>query len=428
MNNNSLLNHYNNFMLLIKKNPVVYKPVYGSNSIAFYYLSTVWTKSKGKSQNIYIDTIKEKIEYIVNILNNEPELVSDYIERYEQNISYLSYYLNGNYELFGNILKGLLDTKVYSIKFLNSYNYRAFVMYLHGLDIALFFQNIIDIVSILRITKYCEKIIKEVEINNDSNTKLKKLKEIKKYITANALILTYFKKKNEEHIEENMRKFTTELLKKESSYSPVGSMKSYQGKEEEIQFGRIFDGLEIQWYTQGFNSTMENVYSNTRQKSESTHLWVSNRMKFEYILTNQEIATKIINSSDNISIVPLKNFIDKILGENNIEEIYIFLTSLCQCFTYLERAFVLYDFLLNYDISLEGKDNFQFKTIKGDNGTFLTPFYQLYYLIQKHMTMTKTNIRKFKNVPNNGSKNKQKPNKPKTISQKRKKIKKTFMP
>jgi hypothetical protein len=381
MNNNIVYREFMTFANYLDNDNILYGP----SSVTYYYLETKWNtvtffERRNKNRE---DGIKEKIEYIIDILAKNPELVYNYINSYLIT-SYLTAYLNGNNELLGNILNGLLNPTIYNPKFTDSYECRAFIIYLNNLDSGAFFNDIIDLVKILRITNYCETRISEAENNNNGNNKLKKLKELKKYVTTSAFINAYFQKKNDGNTEENLKKFTNELLKKESPYSPVGRVESRQGKPEERQSGRIFDGLEIQFVSQGHNSK-HNIYSNVRQKSvKDNHLWIPNKTKFEYILQNQELATEIINSSDNKSIVPLKNFIEKVLN-NDITEIYNLLYNLCHSFTYFERAFTLYTFLLHYNTPLEGKNNYEFKTIKNEDGTFLTPFYQLYHLIRKHI-------------------------------------------
>ncbi len=226
----------------------------------------------------------------------------------------------------------------------------------------------------------------------DRSIKAKALKEITYYFGYQAVydfceVYIFInedlsnKEINDEY--KKIKKFTRSIVKYGSDFSPFGQIHKYQGVSER-QFGRVFDALEVQWYTQGNNSS-SNHYRDVRQRlinrTGDKDPWVSNYNKFVYILENWETARDLIADAGKDSVLePLQDF--------NHEDVHNLLEDLVNDDTYLSRAWILYSFANEYKISVEGKslnsngENIKFKTIRGNSGTILTPLFYLYDAIR----------------------------------------------
>jgi hypothetical protein len=188
-----------------------------------------------------------------------------------------------------------------------------------------------------------------------------------------------------------------------SSYNPIGLKEN-----NEIQIGRVYDGLLVQWNTQG-NNNSENIYANVRQRpNNEKKKWVSNKIKFNYILKNWKEAVKIIKEDEYKVISPLKIFLEKNTydededeGLNNLNNL---LNRIYNSKHYLDRAYDLFEYLYirNYNIdgynllndrnnsnkynSIEFITHSKFKyngKYHNKVGTFLSPIYALYIYINE---------------------------------------------
>ena len=167
-----------------------------------------------------------------------------------------------------------------------------------------------------------------------------------------------------------INEFMEEILKKKSFYTPVGIL----DKEGYLQYGPVYNGLEIQW--------------------------PGNKEKLEKLLKKKSKVKELLESTQNKVLNPLKTIIEE--SNNGLELFFDLLKNLIDAENYFERAFLVYDYLYNMGISIngdsliEGVNNTKFITYRGVDGTFLTPIYQLYDTIIEKPKRDKEAIEKRK--------------------------------
>jgi hypothetical protein len=395
-----LLVQFNLFMDYFKKN----QSIYGENSEYYSYFEIKWNKGTEESPS-FKTIVKGLKKYISN--NNDLQLFNKILEygflkfkfikeKYSNNIDDLITIL----ELLLNPIKDdFINKKLLKKEEKNYYAYRIFVCYIYKISTFQFLNEIKAMYHLITLIKDAYKHINKTEIpksENLKNNRFMSFKELKKVNIIEHIISVYFNKKYDSN---NLVNFIKVYLSKESEYSPLGIRIQYpRNKEEKRQYGRIFDGLEVQWGKENYK--------------HSQTFNVSNREKFEYLFYNWDDAMKIVNNLDSIEdkkkpnkkknpyskelvervLKPLYEYLKYITindyeNYNNSDENYTkiycikfknFIDGLLNDdITYFERAYRLYNFLL------ENEPKHMFKTKENKNGTLLTPLYYLYSYMNK---------------------------------------------
>ena len=189
-----------------------------------------------------------------------------------------------------------------------------------------------------------------------------------------------------------MMLFIINLIEKESPYSPIGRISNNRGRE----IGRVYNALNVQWLKRN-NNKFTNIMP---EQPQNGRVWVSNKEKFKYLLKHFDKVEEIIDDSNNNIVI---NSL-KVLFKGDYDSLKEFLEYLLVQKSYVNRAFTLYEFLDDMGYEVDGKSltnqknqpDLHFRTYTGDDGTFLTPLFQLYYLIKKNEIKEKKAILKAK--------------------------------
>lgn len=263
------------------------------------------------------------------------------------------------------------------------YHPKAFILYKTQRDPEKFMKDVISL-NIIGEKDIMDKF-HNLEINSTNRTKI--LKNIKKVVAQNTI--EDFIKKEKNVNSELYKTFFNNILTVGSSYSPIGVKEN-----NNLKIGRVYDGLEVQWKTQGHNNK-NNKYGEVRQRSKTGAKWTSNKKKIEFILKHWNVAKDLIMNSDNKVLVPLREFLSNSSGNMNSEltDLKHLLDNLCENKTYLSRAFVLFSYLNNRNININGENRngtkkYKFITLNDEEGTFLTPIYFLFWDIKNSIRKT----------------------------------------
>ena len=240
-----------------------------------------------------------------------------------------------------------------------------------------------------------KKIEEEVNSNNKNYEQTAKLKIYEKKLlnlfTPSILKQIFKEQKNNPEKRTKMMLFIINLIEKESPYSPIGRISNNRGRE----IGRVYNALNVQWLKRN-NNKFTNIMP---EQPQNGRVWVSNKEKFKYLLKHFDKVEEIIDDSNNNIVI---NSL-KVLFKGDYDSLKEFLENLLVQKSYVTRAFTLYEFLDDMGYKVDGKSSnkniqpdIHFRTYKGDDGTFLTPLFQLYYLIKNAEMKEKKAILKAK--------------------------------
>ena len=240
-----------------------------------------------------------------------------------------------------------------------------------------------------------KKIEEEVNSNNKNYEQTSRLKiyekELLNLFTPAKLKQIFKEQKNNPEKRTKMMLFIINLIEKESPYSPIGRISNNRGRE----IGRVYNALNVQWLKRN-NNKFTNIMP---EQPQNGRVWVSNKEKFKYLLKHFDKVEEIIDDSNNNIVI---NSL-KVLFKGDYDSLKEFLENLLVQKSYVTRAFTLYEFLDDMGYKVDGKSSnkniqpdIHFRTYKGDDGTFLTPLFQLYYLIKNAEMKEKKAILKAK--------------------------------
>jgi len=295
----------------------------------------------------------------------------------------ISKILKNNYSNF--LLNNFTNNEIQLCRILcdnDSYDDRkkSLILMSDKIDINRFTSKLLDVAMLFSIET------DNYETNNERNKRLREIQEnfhIDSILKLEHIITNKNKNNNELFID-----FIKTFLKEKSDYNPVGKL--YKSNENKLNIGRVYNGLEIQWTSQGNNNNNDEYYNvrNTPQNTSSIQQkWIPNKQKFEYILKNWSKFISIIKQYKNNNSNYIFNLYD-FLNEtsNNIDEglndLKYLIKNLVNSKEYIIRAFILYKYL--YDRNTEIDDDI-FITPKGDIGTILSPLYGIYYYMIHNM-------------------------------------------
>lgn len=349
---NKIIQNYNNFKYEFNSNPT-----YQKNGFIYKALKENWKEVKNSDEFLISVYNFIRISLLFDLDNN----ISNY------NISIVKY-----------TLKLLLEQ--------DHYFDRAFTLSRAVKDPEDFLVKLLN----FKLFKSNNEINNIIEYSNNNN-KIKKLKEFKKVLTKKVIEGLLNKYDNSNNYEKNLLKsFFIDILTVGSSYNPIGIKEN-----NEIKIGRVYDGLQVQWNTQGNNNY--NRYVNVRQRPNNGRKWVPNKIKFNYIIKHWKNAEKIIKENKYEVITPLKNFLEQ--NSNNVDRelnnLKDLLKNICDSTHYLNRAYALYEYLYDRNYTIDGyntlneNNTIEFITHSKNNngyhkvGTFLSPIYALYIYIKK---------------------------------------------
>jgi hypothetical protein len=373
---------------------------YLRSEVVYLYLKKLWNKTDEDNSVSF----KDKIKFIVDFVEKD--------EKSKKVYNFCISEINHLYKLYQNFNSiNLKKIKVFDIlkeflynlnkTFLDNYKSRVFILYDNQIKYPeLFIQQINLLFSALKQYEITQDIIMQEQYNNNNKNRLNALKEFKHLFLIQGWIHVYLElsiSQHDDYLYYRLNNFFNEISQKTSDYSPIGVIGSYQGLESKRQFGRVYDGLNAQWNNQGNNVTSNSHYGIRQRPIKRGVRWVPNKVKFQYILKNKEKAIEIIENSDSDVIIPLKEFIYNYtiyndgynsVGYTQYDSVFNLLFQLCHCKNYISIAMYLYNYLYDAGITvdgnyLDGREAINFVTFKGENGTFLTPFYELYKLLVK---------------------------------------------
>jgi len=400
----------------------------------------------------------EDYNRMISLLNEHKDL-KFYLPKPESQIyRYLDLCWNSNKEFCDDLLTNLEDVigillktnysphktdKMYILEYLynpvtyfhnakieNNYINRAFILYNENLDAVKFLKKTIKIAQTLYLKEFHTELLTYSKIGK--NTKLSKLIDFKKILTKEVLkdLMLSIEDKSLDKRKKKIIAFIKTFLAKESPYSPVGRFLRINDYDS-IEIGRVYDGLKVQFdkqYKPGA-TIANNIYVDVRQKPSSKQKWIPNKDKFINFLGHwQQVKKMIMNSRKpmlkqgkinkiDIVLYPLKNIILNFAIMHKLSTDIIF-DSLKRLFMqiveskeYIVRAIKLFTYLDNSNYTVEGKYgnsktnheyDIKFKTLKGDDGTFLTPWYFLgsyVYKSKKHNESSEPKLLQFGTFP-----------------------------
>jgi hypothetical protein len=350
-----------------------------------------------KGKLIYKNSKKTHVNFIKIINNNKKNEFSEYKKNGIINDLLNKYWRKASDNMFMSISNLLKIISIFDLKKKDKdlidkllkdsdYNSRAYTLYSKCKNPTKFLKNL---TSFKLINKN-----NEMSIYFDKNNNSKRIKELQKFkkIFSTAFFIRIFKiyessKKNKDKLN-CLRSFCIDLFQNGSPYNPIGSKKRNNGT---LKIGPIYDGLLVQWKTQG-NNNNKNQFRNIRQRPTTNKKWVSNKNKFKYILDNWEKACDIIKTAENEVINPLRKFLSE---SGDIDDELIELKELIENIYYEEsyytqRAYFLHSYLYERNADVYGyitRTNIGFITLKGDDGTFLSPIYALYFYIKNRQNI-----------------------------------------
>ena len=150
-----------------------------------------------------------------------------------------------------------------------------------------------------------------------------------------------------------------------------------------LEVGPLLKGIGVQWV---FNNDTTNI------RNEKSN--ISNKDKFEYIL--HEWNNKVLNllnfqepsNETNIVLQPLRDFLNKC--NINYERLQYFILMLIETTNSYMRIYIVWLLLRDNGFDISGNcinsencpiQNLNFKTIMGDPGTLMTPFYYIWSIL-----------------------------------------------